>query len=350
MEIEQSVWGFTPEGEAIILYTMRNSVGATVQLSNLGASVISVCVPDRNGVLADVVLGYKEWSSYLNDGPYLGKCVGRFANRIRESRFTLDGKEYRLTRNDGPNQLHGGPGGFANKIWASRVETDRVVFSIVSPDGDQGYPAEVGVEAVYDWNDNCELELTFYAKSDATTVLNLTNHTYFNLAGENSGSVLGHTLQLNASKWLPADKALIFTGEIAPVEGTPMDFRTPKALGRDIKADFAPLQNAKGYDTCLVFDDWQAGKLQQAGTLTDPVSGRVMEIHTTQPTIQLYTGNWLSGSSENKSGRGYNDYDGVALECQGYPDSVNHPEFVSARLEGGTLYTEKIIYKFTTLS
>ncbi len=350
MEIEQNVWGFTPEGEAIILYTMRNSRGASVQLTNIGASVVSVQVPDRDGTLADVVLGYKEWKSYFGDGPHMGKCVGRFANRIREGRFTLDGKEYRLPRNDGPNHLHGGPGGFANKIWASRVETDRVVFSLVSPDGDQGYPAEVGVEAVYDWNDDCELELTFYAKSDATTVLNLTNHTYFNLAGEHSGSVLGHTLQLKASKWLPADKALIFTGEIAPVEGTPMDFRTAKTLGRDIEADFEPLKNARGYDASWVVDGWKKGELQQVGTLADPVSGRVMEIHTTQPALQLYTGNWLAGSPEGKSGRGYEDHEGVAIECQGYPDSVNHPEFVPARLEGGELYSEKIIYKFSTLS
>ena len=250
--------------------------------------------------------------------------------------------------------LHGGNVGFDRKFWdVTPIEgicEDSLILKYTSPDGEEGYPGTLKVMVTYTFTDDNELVIHYEAVSDKDTLCNLTNHTYFNLAGEHSGSVLGHTLQLKASKWLPADKALIFTGEIAPVEGTPMDFRTAKTLGRDIEADFEPLKNARGYDASWVVDGWKKGELQQVGTLADPVSGRVMEIHTTQPALQLYTGNWLAGSPEGKSGRGYEDHEGVAIECQGYPDSVNHPEFVPARLEGGELYSEKIIYKFSTLS
>lgn len=346
MEVEQTVWGFGPEGEAIILYTMRNKSGAAVQLTNIGASIVAVAVPDKEGNLADVALGYKDFMSYFNDGPAMGKTVGRYANRIANGAFTLDGVTYRLAVNNGPNHLHGGPTGFANRIWESRVETDRVVFSLVSPDGDENYPGELGVEVVYDWDEECSLEITYYAKCSAPTIVNLTNHAYFNLGGEASGSVLGQTLRLNAANWLPTDPTQIPTGEIAGVEGTPMDFRKAKPLGQDIDEDFEALKIGKGYDHCWVVDNWEENVLAEVAELADPVSGRVMTVYSSQPGAQVYTGNWLAGSPAGKSGRGYDDRDGVAIECQRFPDTPNKPEFPSARLDPDQIYVEKIVYKF----
>lgn len=346
MEIEQNVWGFTPEGEALIIYTMTNSRGASVRLSNLGAAIVSVSVPDRDGNLADVALGYAKAESYMNDGPAAGKIVGRYANRLAKGVFTLDGVEYKLAQNNGPNHLHGGVGGFGNRVWESRVEVNRVVFSLLSPDGDQGYPGELSVEVVYDWDDDCALEITMLAKGNAPTIVNLTNHAYFNLAGENSGSVLSQTLKLNAEKWLPTDKTQIPTGEFAPVAGTPMDFRTAKPLGQDIDADFEALNIGAGYDHCWVVDGWTKGKMCDVGELYDEASGRVLTIRSTQPGVQVYTGNYLQGSPVSKSGRSYDNRDGVAIECQGFPDAPNHPNFPSQRLAADEVFEEHIIFRF----
>ena len=346
MEIEQSVWGFTEEGEAVVLYTMRNSQGAEVQVTNMGAALVSVKVPDRNGNLADVVLGYDKWQSYVNDGAAAGKTVGRFANRIANGIFSLDGVEYRLAQNNGPNALHGGIKGFANRLWLSRVETDRVVFSLVSEDGDQGYPGRLHVEACYDWSDNNELEITLFAKSEAPTIINLTNHAYFNLAGENSGSVLDQTLCLNADTFLPGDNTQIPTGEFRAVEGTPFDFRRPKPLGEDIDADDEQLKICRGYDHCFVINDYEKGVMRQAAELYDQKSGRVLTVSTTQPGVHVYTGNWLQGNPMSKSGRYYNNRDGVAMECQHYPDTPNHPDFPSCRLDPEDVFEEHIVFKF----
>ncbi len=349
MEITQKPWGFTPEGEAIILYTLTNSSGASVEVANLGASLISARVPDREGVLADVVLGYSDWKSYIGDGPYMGKSVGRYANRMGGARFSLDGIEYLLPPNEGRNQLHGGAATLANKIWEARVESNRVVFSISSPDGEGGYPGNMTAETAYHWSDECELEIVYSAECDAPTVANFTNHAYFNLAGEASGSVLGHLLQLNASKFVPTRPDNIPTGELWQVEGTPMDFREAKALGRDIDADYPQITDAAGYDRCWAIDGWRRNILGEAGVLTDPVSGRRMTILTSQPGIQLYTGNFLQGSPAGKSGRPYANRDGVALECQGFPDAPNHPNFPDQTLKPGERYIQKIVYKFDVL-
>lgn len=347
MEIEQKVWGMTPDAEPIVLYTMTNSKGESIALSSLGAGVVAINVKDRNGVIDDVALGYGEAMSYMGDGPCMGKTPGRFANRIAKGSFTLNGKEYQLAVNNGPNHLHGGPKGFCNRVWEGRVETNRVIFSLHSADGDENYPGALYVEVVYDWNDQSEMEVTLLARGDSDTIVNLTNHTYLNLAGHNSGSVLDEELQLFASRYLPSDETLIPTGSFDRVEGTPMDFTSPKRIGTDIKEDFPALKNGKGYDNSYIIDNWEAGKMNRACRLHDPKSGRTLEMSTTQQIVHIYTGNWLAGSPLNKAGRNYNDYDGIAIECQAMPDAPNQPNFPSVVLKAGELYEHHIVWKFS---
>lgn len=333
----------SPIGE-ITLYTLTNSAGASVTLSSLGAGINSVVVPDASGKMDNVVLGYRDPASYIADGPCAGKVPGRFANRIARGHFSIGDKEYTLPINNGPNSLHGGPDGFMNRIWNSRLDGDTVVFELTSPDGDAGYPGELQAEARYTWSDDCTLTLRLLAHSDAPTVVNLTNHTYWNLEGENSGSVLDHTLWLAASHYLPTDDTLIPTGEIAPVEGTPMDFTQFRRLGDDIHADFPAITYGKGYDNCWMVDDYRPGVLRHIATLNAPHSGRVLEVSTTQPAAQVYAGCWLAGSPENPEGRSYNDYDGVAIECQNAPDAPNKPQFPSALLLPGQTYDQTITF------
>ena len=321
-----------------------NKNGASVMLTERGAGIVSIVVPDRNGVMGDVVLGYRDEESYLGDGPCAGKIPGRFANRIAGGCFTLDGREYQLVKNNPDYQLHGGPDGFSNRLWkATQTSDTRVTFTLDSPDGDQGYPGAMHVEATYTWGDDNALTLEIKATADKPTVVNLTNHTYWNLDGEDSGSIFDHVLRINASRWLVTSEALIPTGELASVEGTPMDFRTAKPIGRDIKADFPALHYGKGYDNCWVLDGQPGLKL--AAELSSETSGRHLEIWTDQPAAQVYTGNWLDGSPVSKSGRSYRDYDGVAIECQGFPDAPNHPDFPSCVLRPGETYSRTIIFK-----
>ena len=350
ISIEQEVWGMTPDGEGIIRYTMRNESGASVQLSNYGATILSVVVPDRNGKLADVVLGYKSPEDYVGDGPAMGKSVGRYANRIAYGRLEIDGEMYRLEINNGRNHLHGGTKNFANRVWESRVETNRVVMSLTSEEGDQNYPGELAVEAIFDFDDENQLEITYLAKSDRTTVVNLTNHAYFNLNGEDAGSVLDHELQLNTSRVLEMNRDQIPTGEWLDVAGTPQDFRAFRALAEGIDSDFNHIHDFKGYDHPFPIDGWRKHILGEVGALRSHQSGRVMKVYSSQPSVMIYTGNWLEGSPESKSGKRYNDYDGVAIECQNYPDAPNHPEFPSALVQGGELYCEKIVYRFETFA
>lgn len=325
-----------------------NKNGARVILTEHGAGVVSVVVPDKNGVMGDVALGYMNENSYIGDGPCAGKIPGRFANRIAAGHFTLDGKDYQLPVNNGPNHLHGGINGFADLKWKCEQQDDSdATFSLISPDGDNGYPGELRATAKYSWNDQNELILGLSATTNATTILNLTNHTYWNLAGEDSGTVLNHKLQIEADSWLPTDENLIPTGEIVPVAGTPMDFRTMKTIGRDIKQDFPVLKFGKGYDNCWVLHN--EGSLQKVAELQEEISGRKLEVWTDQPAMQVYTGNWLSGSPVSKSGRSYNDYDGVAIECQNFPDAPNHPNFPSAVLRPGETYRRTIIFKLGLL-
>ncbi len=345
MKIDKTV-APSPKGD-ITLYTLTNASGAEVTLSSLGAGIVSIKVPDSEGHLANVVLGYKDPASYIADGPCAGKIPGRFANRIARGHFSLDNKEYTLAINNGPNALHGGPEGFQNQVWESKCDGNgTVTFTYHAKDGEEGYPGNMDVKAIYTWDDENRLTLNLQAVSDAHTVVNLTNHVYFNLDGENSGSVLEHLLQLNAACYLPTDETQIPTGEVTPVAGTPMDFTSPKAIGNDIKADFTPLKIGKGYDHCWVVDNYVKGELRPVAVLTAPKSGRTLEVSTTQPGMQVYTGNWLAGCPESISGGQYADYDGVAIECQGFPDAPNKPSFPSSELKPEETYNETIIFKF----
>ena len=327
-------------------YTLTNKSGASVTLSSLGAAIQKIIVPDKDGKLADVVIGYDNLENYFADGPCAGKCPGRYANRIAEGSLEIDGKIYSLPINNGPNHLHGGPEGFQNKIWESRKDGDAVEFMYFSEDGEMGYPGNLKVVARYEWSEQNELRLTFTAQCDAPTVVNLTNHSYFNLDGHDSGSVLDHTLKLNASLYLPTDETLIPLGEPDPVAGTPMDFLKPKKLGQDIKEDFPALKYGKGYDACWIIDGYQKGQLAEAAELKAAKSGRTLKVYTTQPGIQVYTGNWLKGCPAGKNGHVYSDYDGVAIECQKCPDSPNRPDFPSTVLRPGEVYEEAIIWVF----
>lgn len=336
----------SPSGE-IFQVTLVNASGASVVLSTLGAGVVSVNVPDRDGVLADVALGYADAADYIGDGPACGKVPGRYANRIACGRFTLDGHEYQCPVNNGPNTCHSGPNGFQNRNWDLKEYTgDSATFVLRAADGDCGFPGNLVAEARYVWTDANELKLTLTATTDAPTVVNLTNHAYWNLTGHNSGCVLDHELKLNASRYLPTDPTLIPTGEPAPVEGTPMDFRTFKTLGYEIAVDFPALKYGKGYDSCWVVDGDGTNLMRTVATLRDKVSGRVLDIESDQPGVQVYTGNWLSGSPVNKAGRRYEDYDGVAIECQNFPDAPNRPNFPSSVLRPGETYRRHINFVF----
>ena len=346
MQTTKELWGKTSCGKEIYLYTLKNESGASVQLSSVGAGVVSVVVPDKDGVMADVCLGYPDPMSYFGDGPCAGKVPGRYANRIALGKFEIDGVEYSLPINNGPNHLHGGPDGFQNKVWESRENEGGVEFLYFSEDGEMGYPGALKVVARYEWTEDNELRLTLTAESDAPTVLNLTNHAYFNLNGEGSGSALGHTLRLNASEYLPTSDSLIPLGESEPVAGTPMDFVNAKVIGAEIKEDFPALNYGKGYDNCWVIDGYEPGQIQEAAELYAPESGRVLNVYTTQPGVQVYTGNWLAGSPVAKCGRSYNDYDGVAIECQNFPDAPNHADYPSAILRPGEVYEQAIIFAF----
>lgn len=349
MNIEQQVWGFTDAGEAVVLYRMTNANGAYVELSNLGATIVAVGVPDRNGKIADIALGYDNFKDYAFDGNYFGKTVGRFANRIAAGRFSLNGKEYKVAVNNGRNHLHGGIKNFGEVLWEGRVEKNRVVFSYVSPDGEEGYPGNLGVEVVYDWNDECELEITYYAKTDAPTLVNLTNHVYFNLSGEGSGDILSQELKMNASRYLPTDDGSIPLGEAAPVAGTPMDFTQAKPIGRDIdQVDFEQIRFGSGYDHFWIIDGWQPGKTVRAVEACDPASGRTMTVETTQPGFMFYAGNHLGGAGKTKSGVPVGKRSGFAIECQYYPDAPNQPQFPSVVLNPADDYEQHILFRFGT--
>lgn len=347
MNINKELWGKSPDGKDVFLYTIENSNGAFVRLSSIGAGITTIAVPDRDGKIADVVLGYPEAASYFADGPCAGKCPGRYANRIALGRFTLDGVEYPLPVNNGPNHLHGGPDGFQNQVWDSRVVGEAVEFQYFSEDGEAGYPGNLKVVAHYEWSEDNALKLTLTAKTDKATVINLTNHAYFNLNGEGNGDILGHELKLNASVYLPTDDTLIPVGEAEPVAGTPMDFQDFKAIGSEIKEDFPALKYGKGYDNCWMIDGYEPGQLQTAATLYAPESGRQLEMFTTQPAVQVYTGNWLAGCPTAKCGRSYFDHEGVAIECQHCPDSPNKPDFPSTVLRPEETFEEAIIWQFS---
>lgn len=347
-----------PDGKKIKFYSLENENGSSVILSNLGAGIVSICVPDRNGHIDDVALGYSKASDYYDDGPCMGKIPGRYANRIASGKFSLNGREYALPINNGPNHLHGGPGEdcFANRIWTAVPGVLGVSFALFSPEGDAGYPGSVMIEAIYSFGDDDKLVLHIKAQTDTETIVNLTNHVYFNLKGTSSIAVKndntedkgirGHFLKLYASKYLPTDETLIPTGELASVEGTPMDFTVERRLGECLSSDFDAVKYGKGYDNCWVVDNYNPTVVKRVAELYEPVSGRRLVVRTNQPGIQIYTGNWLAGSPVSRDGVQFEDYDGVALECQAFPDSPNHPDFPFSPIKCGDEYENIIEWKF----
>lgn len=337
----------TPRGE-VESFILTNDAGASVELISVGAGIRKVTVADRNGNLEDVTLGYEDLADYFTDGPGAGKIPGRYANRIAHGRFCLDGKEYRLPLNLPPHHLHGGADAFHYRNWAIEdAGDDFVTFALVSPNSDAGYPGRLEVRATYRWSEGCELSLTLEARTDAPTVINLTNHAYWNLSGHKSPSAMDHLLQVNASRYLATDPTLVPTGEFAPVGGTPMDFRNPRAIGPAMDMEFKPLKEGKGYDHCWVIDG-HPGEMRTAAVLSDPASGRILEVLSDQPGAQVYTGNWLTGSPRGKDGAEYADYCALAIECQDFPDAPNRPEFPSTVLRPGEKYHRTIIYRFKT--
>ena len=346
MEIKTEFWGTGKDGKKIYKYYVTNNSGAQVVLTSLGASIVSVLVPDKDGKLTDVSLGFDTPEEYYADGAYLGRVPGRYANRIAKGHFELNGKEYNLAINNGANHLHGGPTGFSYQVWDSRIIDGAVEFMYISEDGEEGYPGTLKAVAHYEWGDDNALKLTLTAQTDQDTFVNLTNHAYWNLDGEGSGSIEEHVLKLNCSEYLPTDAGLIPLGEPATVAGTPLDFVTAKKVGRDLHADFPALKIPKGYDHCFVIDGYMAGQLQTAAELYSEKSGIALEVITTQPGLQVYTGNWLGGC-KGKNGHIYDDYNGIALEAQHFPDSPNEPEYPSTLLKPGETFQEAIIFAFS---
>ena len=344
MSIEKTSFGETEDGQEIDLYTCTNVNGLVVKLTNYGAIVVSVETPDRDGKLANITLGFDKLDGYLQRHPYFGATVGRYCNRIAKGKFTLDGQEYTLATNNGENHLHGGVAGFDKQVWkAEEVQTADSVgikFTRRSPDGEEGYPGNLDVTASYILTNSNTLRMEFTAMTDKATPCNLTNHNYWNLAGAGSGTNENHELQLESDKYLPVDDGLIPTGELADVKGTPLDFSSPHKIGERMKQiDADPV----GYDHCFVLRS-QDGSLALAARVKDPSSGRVMEIHTTQPGIQLYSGNFLDGS---EGAGGYNQYGAFCLETQHYPDSPNQPEFPTTILKPGEKYKQSTIHTFS---
>jgi aldose 1-epimerase len=347
--VTKATFGTTPQGEQVDVYTLTNATGIEVRVITFGGIITSIRVPDRRGAAADVALGFDRLEPYLTNPPYLGAIVGRYANRIAGGRFTLDGRTYTLATNNGPNHLHGGVRGFDKVVWKAEPFTkpgaSGLVFSHTSPDGDQGYPGNLTLEVTYTLTDANELAFDYEAVTDKASPVNLTQHTYFNLAGEGAGDILGHVLTIHAVRMTPVDRTLIPTG-IAPVAGSPFDFRTPVAIGARIGADDQQIRYGNGYDHNFVLDRSGDG-LVAAARVEEPMSGRVLEISTTEPGIQFYTGNFLDGTLTGKAGRPYTRRSGFALETQHYPDSPNHPDFPGTILRPGSTYRSKTVFTFS---
>ena len=344
LKVESEVWGQTKDGRDVRLFTLTNSHGNTVQMIDWGATLVAVNVPDREGKRANVTLGFSSLSGYLARHPFYGSTVGRFCNRIGKGRFSLDGKEYTLVTNNSGNHLHGGTVGFDAQLWqAEPLEGNDKVgvrFKLVSPDGQEGYPGRLEVIAEYSWDNENQLVYTFTATTDRPTVVNLTNHAYWNLGGAGSGKIYDHLLEVEADQRLDVDETLVPTGEMVELEGTALDFRTPKPIGQHIDQ----LPATKGYDHCFVVRG-KKGTLRAAARVVDPKSGRTMDLWTTQPGMQLYTGNHLGG---NESSGGFGGHEAFCLETQHYPDAPNKPEFPTTRLNPDQTLSETTVHKFST--
>jgi aldose 1-epimerase len=349
VSIKKTTFGSTSDGKKVDLYTMTTPKGVEVAITNYGGIVVSLKVPDKAGKPGDIVLGFEDLKGYLQDEPYFGALIGRYANRIAKARFMLDGKEYKLPANDGENSLHGGKRGFDKRVWSasttSSAEGASLSLTYVSQDGEEGYPGKLTAKVAYTVGGDGSVKIDYSATTDKDTVVNLTNHSYFNLAGQGNGDILGHELTLPASRYTPVDSGLIPTGELRDVKGTPFDFLTPHKIGERIGGSDEQLKLGKGYDHNWVLDS-SSGSLTKAAEVFEASSGRVLEVWTTQPGIQFYTGNFLDGKLTGKGGKIYQQRYGLCLETQHFPDSPNQPKFPSVELKPGQTYHETTVWKF----
>jgi aldose 1-epimerase len=349
--VERQLFGRTPDGAAVECFALANARGCEARVITYGGIVVSLRVPDRAGALDDVVLGHEDLAGYIAASPYFGAIVGRYGNRIAHGRFTLDGRERRLATNDGAHHLHGGVRGFDKVVWsATMADTEagaRIVLHHESPDGDEGYPGTLAAEVAYTLTEADELVVDYRATTDAATHVNLTQHSYFNLAGAGRGDILGHELTIHADAFVAVDATLVPTGELAPVDGGAFDFRRPRAIGARIGDGDEQLRNGRGYDHSFVLRRDGRG-LAPAARLVDPGSGRTLDVRTTEPGLQLYSGNFLDGSIRGKGGRVYAHRSGLCLETGHFPDSPNQPSFPSTVLRPGEEYRSRTVFAFGT--
>lgn len=331
-------------------YDLKNSNGMSVSILNYGATIARMEVPDRNGVIADVLLGHDNFSNYIGGRFYLGATIGRYANRIANGCFNLDGKECQVSVNRAGNLLHGGFEGFDKKFWDARIieckENSALELTLISHDGEEGFPGTMEAKVIYSVTESNELKIKYMATSNKTTVINLTNHAYFNLTGTADNSILDHILKINADNFTPINERSLPTGLIENVGGTPLDFRSPHKIGERIDNKFGQLKLANGYDHNFVINNFN-GDVREAATLYEPISGRFMEVYTNQPGIQFYSGNYLDGTYEGKNGIKFLQRSGLCLECQHFPNSPNEKDFPSVILKPGQVYRQTTIYKFS---
>lgn len=348
--VQRQNFGRSNDGRQIDLYTLSNSRGMQVSITNYGGTIVSIKVPDKNGDLADVVLGYDDLAGYEGGKAYLGATIGRYANRIAAGKFSLHGNTYTLPKNNGPNTLHGGAIGFNKRVWVAKDVSmsagQSLELTYLSKDGEEGFPGNLSLKVVFSLADTNELRIDYGATTDKNTVLNLTNHSYFNLAGQGEGNILNHQVTIHASRFTPVDATLIPTGELRNVKGTPFDFNEASAIGARIESEDEQLKLAKGYDHNWILDG-NAGTLRPAAEAYDPKSGRVLEVSTTEPGIQFYTGNHLE-RFRGKGGKVYDFRDAFCFETQHFPDSPNHPDFPSTELKPGEHFHSTTLFKFST--
>lgn len=347
MLISETPFGKTATNEVVTRYSLKNSQGMEVQIMNYGAIITKILVPDKNNVMEDVVLGFDNVEDYIKDSPYFGAIVGRYGNRIAAGKFSLDGKTYTLAAQNNGQHLHGGLKGFDKKVWKTvSQQPGSLTLSYLSKDGEEGFPGNLEIQVTYTLSEDNAISMDYVAKTDQATVLNICNHSYFNLTGNVKRDVLDHSIQLNAPFFIPVDKVLIPTGEVKSVKGGPFDFTSTKKIGLDINADDEQITLGGGYDHCYAFDK-APGAYGKIARVEEPVSGRVMEVFTTEPGVQLYTGNNLDGHLVGKYGAKYTKRSGFCLETQHYPDSPNKPNFPSTVLRPGETYTSKTVYQFS---
>ena len=349
--MKKTDFGQTPDGKPVNLYVLTNKTGAQVSITNFGGIVVSIKVPDRQGKLGDIVLGYDSVDGYVKDAVFFGALIGRYGNRIAHGKFSLGGVTYTLAQNNGENSLHGGKKGFNKVLWDARDVSTKdepaLELKYTSKDGEEGYPGELSVTVIYTLTNHNELKIEYTASTNKETVLNLTNHSYFNLTGSGENDILQHRLMLHADRFTPVDAGLIPTGELRGVQGTPFDFREPTAIGARIDRDDEQLKLGKGYDHNFALSNKKQGSMVLAARVAEPTTGRVVEVWTTEPGIQFYSGNFLDGTIHGKGGQVYPHRSGICLETQHFPDSPNHPEFPSTVLKPGERYHTTTIYKFS---